>query len=141
MPLPSTYSEKKGRVQGGTTEQGEGAVPALRLVKLQAPSSEKEAVSKILPPLEGNCNPENEYEEAPIWATGTEPVTAPPILSVPVDGLPVKETTTDAVKKSSAALNGVPLSLHAEILLRLTLLITQETGGAQAVEVWLPNPE
>ena len=78
--------------------------------------------------------PVNVYVPAPKEPTGTEAVAEPVKFNVPLAGGFENVTVTLAVKVSSVALFGVPLSLQAEklaavILLTIHATIEQEVGA------------
>lgn len=110
------------------SEQDGSAVPAFELVKEQD-VAENDAVSCIGCPFADNVTPVKVYDPAPNEPTGTESVAEPVRFKVPLAGGLENVTVILAVKVSSVALFGVPLSLQFEKLLTL-MLLTVHVGGA-----------
>ena len=86
---------------GGAIEQAAGAVPALLLVNVHAPSAEKVAVRLMAVPSALMVTPVKVCVPMPKEPTGTEAMPSPLKLSVPVAGASVNVTVTLAVKVSS----------------------------------------
>ena len=93
-----------------------GAVNTLVFSKGQIASSENVAVREIASPFDGNTTPVKVYGEVNPTAE-TEAVPSPAKSKVPDPGETLNVTVISAVNVSSLILAGVPLSLHAEILL------------------------